>query len=71
MVDTTDNNILIFTIIITLVFLVFIGPKFPDRLPDPVLKLFLNPYFRAIVVFVSIFSIQFNIYFSIQLFHHL
>lgn len=63
--SSSDNKVLFGLFIVIIVFLVFIGPKFPDRLPDPLLKLFLNPYFRAFIVFISIYSIQFNIYFSI------
>ena len=63
--SSSDNKNFLSMLVIIIVFLVFIGPKFPDRFPDPVLKLFLNPYFRALIVFVSIYSIQFNITFSI------
>lgn len=50
---------------ILLLLIVFFGPRFPDKIPDPVLKLFLNPYFRTFIVFISIYSIQYNIYLSI------
>ena len=61
MLDKQNNWLLT----ILLVIIVFIGPRFPDKIPDPILKLFLNSYFRAVIVFISIYSIQFNIYISI------
>ena len=62
---TSDKKHTYWLLIILVVGLVFLSPRFPDKIPDPILKVFLNPYFRAFVVFISIYLIQFNIYLSI------
>ena len=54
-------------LIIFIVLLVFMAPRFSDKLPHCMLKLFLNPYFKVLVVFLAIYSIKFNIFLSISI----
>jgi hypothetical protein len=58
-----DNSI--YFVIIIIIALVFIGPRFSDKIPLPLLKLFLNHYFRVLIVFFAIYMIQYNIFLSI------
>lgn len=52
-------------LVIFLLIIVFIVPRYTDSLPYPLIHLFINPYFRALIVFLAIYTVQYNLTFSI------
>lgn len=63
--SSSQNTHSLYLFIIVVIILVFIAPRFTDRLPHCMMKLFLNPYFRILIVFLSIFLVQYNIFLAI------